>query len=378
MIYADNAATTKLDESAFLAMKPFFLDSYANASQPYSFSRSAKKALNDAREIIASCIHAYPDEIYFTSGGTESDNWAIKGIACSGIGKCSIVASSIEHHAVLRSCEALIGAGHSAYFAPVDKQGVVIVNEFSKLLNHSPHLVSIMLANNEIGTIQPIKTLCALAHERNTLFHTDAVQAIGHIPVDVKDLGIDLLSASAHKFNGPKGIGFLYIRRGTKYPSFHSGGTQECGMRAGTENIALIVGMAQALRNNCEKMEQTAKKLLSFEAELIQKLRDEDIDFQRNGGANHIPGNISISFHNLDGEMLLHRLDLKGICVSTGAACDSHRTQISHVLKATDCPEEYAKGTIRISLGNNNTAADIPVIADEIKRIIAIDNSMLS
>lgn len=371
MIYADNAATSKLDKDAFLAMKPFLLESYANASQPYSFARSVKKALKDARETIAACINATPDEIFFTSGGTESDNWAIKGISSIEQSKSTIIVSSIEHHAVLRSCEALINAGHSVFFSPVDQQGFVIEDTFRGILNNSPNLVSIMLANNEIGTVQAIKTLCSIAHERHALFHTDAVQAVGHIPVNVRDLGVDLLSASAHKFNGPKGIGFLYVRRGIKYPSFHSGGTQENGMRAGTENVASIIGMAEALRINCETMEQTANRLLAYEAELIQILRDASIDFRRNGGTNHIPGNLSLSFRKLDGEMLLHRLDLKGICVSTGAACDSNRTQISHVLTAINLPEEYARGTIRISLGKYNSKDDVVIIANELVKIVS-------
>ena len=271
----------------------------------------------------------------------------------------------------MRSCEALINAGHSVFFSPVDQQGFVIEDTFRGILNNSPNLVSIMLANNEIGTVQAIKTLCSIAHERHALFHTDAVQAVGHIPVNVRDLGVDLLSASAHKFNGPKGIGFLYVRRGIKYPSFHSGGTQENGMRAGTENVASIIGMAEALRINCETMEQTANRLLAYEAELIQILRDASIDFRRNGGTNHIPGNLSLSFRKLDGEMLLHRLDLKGICVSTGAACDSNRTQISHVLTAINLPEEYARGTIRISLGKYNSKDDVVIIANELVKIVS-------
>lgn len=371
MIYADNAATTRLDDDAFLAMKPFLLESYANASQPYTFSRSAKKALKDARETIASCINAAPDEIFFTSGGTESDNWAIKGISFIEQSKCRIIVSSIEHHAIIHSCEALMNAGHSVFITPVDQQGFVIEDIFRRILNNFPNLVSVMLANNEIGTIQSIKELCSAAHDRNALFHTDAVQAVGHIPVNVKDLGVDLLSASAHKFNGPKGIGFLYLRHGINYPSFHSGGTQEGGMRAGTENIASIVGMAEALRINCETMAQTASRLLELETILIQILYDAGIDFRRNGGTNHIPGNLSLSFRELDGEMLLHRLDLKGICVSTGAACDSNRTQISHVLTAINLPEEYARGTIRISLGKYNSKEDVVSIANELVKIVS-------
>ena len=238
-------------------------------------------------------------------------------------------------------------------------------------MNLSPdvRLVSVMLANNEIGTIEPIRELCETAHRNGSLFHTDAVQAVGHIPIDVKDLGVDLLSASAHKFNGPKGIGFLYVKKGTPIVSYASGGAQEFGMRAGTENIASIVGMAVALKKNCDAMSENAKRMETLETALIHRISMAGVDFVRNGSSHHIPGNISLSFHNADGEALLHRLDLMGICVSTGAACDTVQTQISHVLSAIGLAEDYAKGTIRISLGPQNTLEEAEILANQLVSI---------
>lgn len=246
MIYADNAATTKLDIEAFEAMKVYLLDDYANSSQPYSFSRAAKKALKSARQTIAECINAEPEEIFFTSGGSESDNWAIKGIAQNGnLGK--IVVSAIEHHAILRSCAELERAGYDVEYIKPNIDGIVTAGCLATHISGKIKLVSVMLVNNELGTVQPIKELSAIAHEQGTIFHTDAVQAMGHIKIDVKDLGVDLLSASAHKFNGPKGIGFLYIKKGTSIRPLINGGDQEFRQRAGTENIASIVGMAVAV-----------------------------------------------------------------------------------------------------------------------------------
>lgn len=371
-IYADNAATTKLDMDAFEAMKPYLLDEYGNASQPYSFSRSAKKALADARAIIASDINALPEEIYFTSGGTESDNWAIKGVALSQKGNANIITSAIEHHAILNSCKTVEKMGcHVEYLQP-NNYGTISVKALSSSISNETNLVSIMLSNNEIGTIQPIKDLVEIAHANGSIFHTDAVQSVGHIPINVKQLGVDMLSASAHKFNGPKGIGFLYIKKGTELATFNDGGSQEFGKRAGTENIASIVGMAVALKNNCEKISENQKHILNLENVLLSELSNSNIDFQRNGDPdNHVPGNISLSFKNSDGEMLLHRLDLMGICVSTGSACDSVNTQVSHILRAIQLDKSYAEGTIRISLGKDNTEEEAIRIASAIKKILA-------
>lgn len=364
-IYADNAATTKLDIDAFEAMKPFLLNEYGNASQPYAFARKPKQALREARAIIAQCINAEPEEIFFTSGGTESDNWAIKGVAFSDSEKHAIITSQIEHHAVLRACEDIEKLGYPVAYLPVTKEGVVTMEALNSVITPNTRLVSIMFANNEIGTIEPIKELCEITHRNGALFHTDAVQAVGHVKIDVKDLGVDMLSASAHKFNGPKGIGFLYVKRGTPICSYASGGAQEFGMRAGTENIASIVGMAVALKKNCDNLAENARHIEEIESCLINNLSSSGLDFIRNGSPYHIPGNISLSFKNANGEALLHRLDLKGICVSTGAACDNVNTQTSHVLNAIGLKQEYAQGTIRVSLGihNNNTETDVIVSA---------------
>ena len=370
-IYADNAATTKLDIDAFEAMKPYLLDEYGNASQPYSFARKPKQALMEARATIAQCINAEPEEIFFTSGGTESDNWAIKGIAFTDSEKHAIITSQIEHHAVLRACEDIEKLGYPVAYLPVTEEGVVTTEALNSVITPNTRLVSIMFANNEIGTIEPIKELCEIAHRNGALFHTDAVQAMGHVQIDVKDLGVDMLSASAHKFNGPKGIGFLYIKKGTPVCSYASGGAQEFGMRAGTENIASIVGMAVALKKNCNNLADNIRHVENIESTLMEKLSSSGLDFVRNGGHYHIPGNISLSFKNANGEALLHRLDLMRICVSTGAACDTVNTQISHVLHAINADPDYAKGTIRISLSSQNTLSDVITIGDCIVKIVS-------
>ena len=341
-IYADNAATTKLDKDAFNAMLPWLQEEYGNASQPYSFARKPKKALMEARTLIAECIGAQPDEIYFTSGGTESDNWAIKGIAEKGK-KHHTIATQIEHHAILNACRRLEHFGFQVDYLPVDKQGVVSCEDLVKFIKGNTELISVM---------------------------TDAVQAVGHIPIDVSDLCVDMLSASAHKFNGPKGIGFLYIKRGTKISSFADGGAQEFHKRAGTENIASIVGMSIALKKSCDEMEKVNKKLLALDEAFNDVLLKSKIDFIRNGSNNHVPGNINLSIRRTSGEMLLHRLDLMGICISTGSACDSVNTEVSHVIKAIGVPSEYSEGTIRISFGRDNTEEDAIMIAKALVKVI--------
>ena len=370
IIYADNAATTKLDIDAFEAMKPYLLSEYGNASQPYSFSRTSKKALTEAREIIAECINAKPEEIYFTSGGTESDNWAIKGTALANKKK-RIITSEIEHYAILHRTKAVEQMGCEVVYLKPTREGTITTEELSKAITEQTGLVSIMLVNNEIGTIQPIRELSTIAHNMGALFHTDAVQAMGHINIDVQELNIDMLSASAHKFNGPKGIGFLYIKRGTQINPYADGGSQESELRAGTENVASIVGMAYALKKNCKKIEENIKKVKLLENDLITLLNvSNNMNIKKNGGNNTLPGNISLSFKNQDGETMLHRLDLKGICVSTGSACDSKNIKISHVLKSINLDEEYARGTIRISLGKDNTKEDIVLISEAINNIL--------
>ncbi len=367
-IYADNAATTKLDMDAFEAMKPYLLSEYGNASQPYSFARPVRKALKAARETIAECIGALPDEIYFTSGGTESDNWAIKGSAFFDETKRAVITSQIEHHAVLNACASIERLGYPAAYLPVDSTGTVSTDSLSSFINDRTRLVSIMLSNNEIGSIQPIRELCSIAHNHGALFHTDAVQAIGHIEVDVNTLGIDMLSASAHKFNGPKGIGFLYIRSGTRIASLNDGGSQEFGRRAGTENIASIVGMSVALKKNCSELKKNHEQLMRQEQLLIDGL--SGVHYHRNGSQNHVAGNLSLSFPGFNGEAILHRMDLLGISISTGSACDSVNAQISHVLSAIKLDEVSAEGTVRISLGKNNTDDDAVEISKALRRIV--------
>lgn len=369
-IYADNAATTKLNKEAFEAMVPWLTDEYGNASQPYSFARKPKKALAEARKTIAKCINALPEEIYFTSGGTESDNWAIKGSAFSDPNKCVTITSAIEHHAVLNACASIERLGYPVAYLSPDLEGTVSPETLRAIITDKTRLVSIMFSNNEIGTIEPVAELAEIAHSHGAVFHTDAVQAIAHTPIDVKAMGIDMLSASAHKFNGPKGIGFLFIRKGIELRPFNDGGAQEFGMRAGTENIASIIGMAKALEISCAALKDNMEYVLKLENILLELLSETDLDFVRNGAKNHVPGNISLSFNGADGEAILHRLDLMGICVSTGSACDSVNTQVSHVLQAINLKDEYAKGTIRISLSKDNTVEETIRIADSIIQIL--------
>ncbi|MEH2958333.1 cysteine desulfurase family protein [Candidatus Merdisoma sp. JLR.KK006] len=369
-IYADNAATTKLDMDAFEAMKPYLLEEYGNVSQPYSFSRSGKRALKDARETIARCINAEPEEIFFTSGGTESDNWALKGVAFKNKFIGNIVTSEIEHHAILNTCKILNDAGMIIKYLAVTKNAQVEVKELKENLDSDTKLVTIMFANNEVGSIQQIRELAEAAHNRDVLFHTDAVQAVGHVKIDVKDLNVDMLSASAHKFNGPKGIGFFYKKNKVQIAPYMNGGAQEKGLRAGTENIAFIVAMAYALKKNCEELEQNEKHLFHLEKVLEHGLRENNIVYRRNGAEVHIPGNVNLSFPGYEGEVLLHRLDLMGISVSTGSACDSVNTQISHVLQAMKLDEALARGTIRISFGKNNTVEDVKKIVFALTKIL--------
>ncbi len=370
LIYADNAATTQMDIDAFEAMKPYLLEQYGNASQPYSFAREPKKAIHESREIIASCIGALPEEIYFTSGGTESDNWAIKSIVFQSQDRRETITSAIEHHAVLRACEAIRRMNYPVDYLLPNETGTVSPETLEQHISNKTLLVSVMYANNELGTIQPIKDLCKVAHSNGALFHTDAVQAVGHIQIDVNDLGIDMLSASAHKFNGAKGIGFLYVRKGTPIAAYINGGNQEFGLRAGTENTAGIVSMAIALKKNVDTIESNQKHIIGLEKMLLYKLNERGIPFTRNGGNHTLPGIINLSFEGKDGEAILHRMDLMGISISTGSACDSKNTEISHVLQAIQLPTSLAKGTIRISLGKSNTSEDVETIVSALNKIL--------
>lgn len=369
-IYADNAATTKLDPAAYAAMEPWFVEEYSNASQPYTFARKPKRALAEARATIAHCIGARPTEIYFTSGGTESDNWVIKGSAFSDPEKHTTITTAFEHHAILHSTAAIERLGYPVTYLSPNKAGYITPEKLKSCIPRSTRLVSVMYANNEIGTIQPIHALCQVAHDNGALFHTDAVQAVGHIPIHVHELGIDFLSASAHKFNGPKGIGFLYIRDGLELSPIMDGGAQEHGHRAGTENVAAIVGMAVALQKNCDTMERNRLHIQDLEILLERRLQTAGVVYHRNGGADRLPGLMSLSFPGKNGEAILHRLDLMGISISTGSACDSVNQKTSHVLKAIGLPETDAKGTVRISLGKDNTNKDVEQIAAALARIV--------
>ena len=328
-IYADNAATSKLSPQALEAMISYLSEEYANPSQLYAFAKRPKNALKESRQIIAECIGASPEEIFFTSCGTESDNWAIHEAIERGY---VIVTSSIEHHAVLHSCQ------------KAEQRGVSVA-------------------------YLSVKDLCEVAHSKGALFHTDAVQAVGHIRIDVHDLGVDMLSASAHKFNGPKGIGFLYVRKGIDMSPYISGGGQEYGLRSGTENVASIVGMAVALRENIESLEKNQSHIQHLESLLLRLLDESDIIYQRNGADNHVPGNISLSFPGHSGESILHRLDLQGICISTGSACNSKDTVVSHVLKAIGLPDDIAQSTVRISLGKDNSEDEIISIVESLSKL---------
>lgn len=362
-IYADNAATTSLDPDALDTMMRLLQD-YANPSQPYSFSRTVKSELKKARATIAECINALPEEIYFTSGGSESDNWAIKKTIFNKTQGSRIITTAFEHHAVLNACKSVQEAGCEVDYLYPTSDGKIQSECLIELLRQPAHLVSVMYANNEIGSIQPIKELAKIAHDHGALFHTDAVQAIGHVPIDVRDLDVDLLSASAHKFNGPKGIGFLFVKKGTKIRPLIDGGAQEFGMRAGTENVPAICAMAVALKKNSDHLKTNSDVVRSLETHLLNQLVQGGVAFHKNGSENHLPGLISLSFKGELGESILHRLDLKGISVSTGSACDSKSIQISHVLKAIGLPEDLAKGTIRISLGKGNTISDVDSIVN--------------
>ena len=370
MIYADHAATTAMSPVAYEAMLPWLQDKYGNPSTPYSLARDPRKAVAQSREVIAAAIHADPSEIFFTSGGTEADNWALKGTVFQHERGKGIITSAIEHHAILNSCAALERMGYSINMLPVDHEGVVHADTLRSALTSNTVLVSVMLANNEIGTIEPIAELARLAHQKGVLFHTDAVQAIGHIPVDVNVLQVDMLSASAHKFNGPKGVGFLYVRNGVHIAPLLDGGGQEGGMRAGTENVAGIVGMATALQEHMEHMAKETKYLNELSGKLIDQLKHNGLDFRINGSSNRIPGSLSLSFNSVDGEMLLHRLDLMGTAVATGSACDSKDAVLSHVIRAISAPPEYGHGTIRVTLGMENTAEHMERIAQQITLIL--------
>ena len=372
MIYCDWAATSPLCSEAAGAMEPW-LRFAGNPSSQHSLGREAARAVRDARERIAGCIGALPEEICFTSCGTEADNLAVKGCAVKAMaawGPKRFVVSSIEHPAVLSTCAGLEPLGFRTARLPADREGRVDPASLEEALKERTALVSVMTANNEIGTVEPVRALCAAAHQKGVLFHTDAVQAVGHIPVDVEDLGVDLLSASAHKFSGPRGVGFLYIRRGTGLAPLLDGGGQERGVRSGTENVAGIAGMAAALDAGCKKMRREAARLEEMRCRILAGLADVKADYIINGSADRLPGFLSLSFKNMDGEMLLHRLDLMGVAVSTGSACHAGKEEVSPVIRAIGVGEEYRRGTIRLTLGPGNTMEEAVQIAAALREAV--------
>ncbi|MBP3818283.1 MAG: cysteine desulfurase [Butyrivibrio sp.] len=352
-------------------MRSYFVDDFYNPSALYRQASRIRRQLKWARMAIANQISAQPEEIYFTSGGSESDNWALKGVVSAEGENTEILTSQIEHHAILNTCAYLERKGYAVTRVPVSRTGIVDRRAYELALKNvnSPLLVSIMMVNNEIGAIQPIKELALQAKNADAYFHTDAVQAMGHIPIDVNELHVDMLSASAHKFHGPKGIGFLYIRNGVKVDPLIHGGNQEFGMRAGTENISGIVGMVKALEISCQNMQQDRKHIAEVRNVFLHAMQETGLDYQINEAESNVEGTISLSIKGVNGEMLVNRLDLLGIAVATGSACNSSSMELSSVIKALGIPMEYAMGTIRISFGRDNTAEEAIIVAEEIAKI---------
>lgn len=369
-VYMDNSATTAVRQEVVDAMLPFFTERFGNASSAHGFGREANTALEDARAKIAAAIGARPAEIIFTSGGTESDNLAIKGVA-HRTGKGHIITSAIEHPAVLNTVATLEKQGFEVTHLPVDRYGMVGAADLDKALREDTILVSIMAANNEVGTILPIRELAAVADRANVPFHTDAVQALGKIPVNVDDWGVDMLSMSGHKFYGPKGIGALYVRAGTRLAKLQHGGHHEKNRRAGTENVPGAVGMATALELACAEMPQDAERLRVLRNRLSDALIERVPDAQLNGHpTRRLPHLVNMTFENVEGESVLLSLDAFGIAVSTGSACSSGSLEPSHVLLALGIPAEKAHGSIRFSLGRDNTAEDIAYVLEKLPPVI--------
>lgn len=378
IIYLDNAATTQVSEAVLDEMLPFFRQTYSNPSAVYSFAGEGRKAVDRARGQAAELIGARAEEIYFTGGGTESDNWALKAAAeaYSQKGK-HIITSKIEHHAVLHTCEHLEKQGFEVTYLDVDEEGRISLEELKAAIRPDTVLISVMMANNEIGTIEPIAEIGRLAHEKGVLFHTDAVQAYGHIPINVDEMNIDMLSASGHKFNGPKGIGILYIRKGVKIRSFIHGGAQERSRRAGTSNVPGIVGFGRAAQLAGETMEERRKKELLLRDHLIERVLSEIPYVRLNGHrTDRLPNNVNFCFRFVEGESVLILLDQLGICASSGSACTSGALDPSHVLLAIGLPHEIAHGSLRLTLSEETTLEELDFVVDELKKIIERLRSM--
>ena len=378
MIYFDNAATSRVYKEVADTMYPYYTDIYGNPSEIYDYASKSRRAMNNARKTIAQLINADPLGIYFTSGGTESDNWALIGIAESYASKGKhIITSKIEHHAILNTCKYLERKGYDITYLNVDSSGRIDIDELEKSIRSDTILISIMFANNEIGTIQDISAISNIAHKKGLIFHTDAVQAYGHVNIDVQLMGIDMLSASAHKLNGPKGIGFLYINPGIRISPYHFGGKQERLLRAGTENIPAIAGFAKAVEIASKKEDFSSLYIRNLRKHFIKRATNE-IDLVRVNGSKSdiLPGHVSLSFAFLDGEAIQIQLDINGICCSTGSACNAGNKQLSHVIKAINVPDNYAYGTVRFTLSDNNTLHEVDVVVDALKDIVKKLRSM--
>lgn len=371
-IYFDNAATTKTRKEVIDKMLPFITESYGNPSSIYKIARQNKNAVDTARDNIAKAINAASEEIYFTAGGSESDNWALKGIADSLSDKGKhIITTSIEHHAVLNTCKYLESKGFEVTYLPVDKFGIISIEELKKAIRSDTILISVMFANNEIGSLQPIAEIGAIAREKGIVFHTDAVQALGHTAIDVKAMNIDLLSSSGHKLYGPKGIGMLYIRKGIKITPLIHGGAQERNRRAGTENVPAIVGFGEAVRLAANELEEESARLIRLRDKLINGILTSIPHSRLNGDpVKRLPGNVNISFEFIEGESMLLLLDSKGIYASTGSACASGSLDPSHVLLAIGLPHEKAHGSLRLSLGHYNTEEEVDALLKELPPIV--------
>lgn len=378
MIYADNAATTKMSEAAVSAMLNCMKETWGNPSSLYGLGQRAKEVLEDAREQIAVCIGALPGEITFTSGGSEADNQAIRSAALSGArkGKRHIISTTIEHHAVLHTLKKLESEGFEIELLPVNELGMVTARQVSEAIREDTALVTIMYANNEIGTVLPVSEISAVCREKGVVFHTDAVQAAGHLPIDVRAQNIDMLSLSAHKFHGPKGIGVLYARQGIPLVNLIEGGAQERGRRAGTENVPAVAGMAAALKESCTHMEENAVRVSALRERLIAGLSRIPHSVLNGDPRNRLPGNVNFCFEGIEGESLLLLLDDRGICASSGSACTSGSLAPSHVLLAVGRPHEIAHGSLRLSLSGDNTEDDVNEILKAVPDIVAYLRNM--
>ena len=377
MIFMDNASTAPMREETLEAMRPYFTVDYGNPSSIHGMARAPRDACNDARKTIAGILNADPSEIYFTSGGTESDNWALVSSALKGGKDKNIVISTIEHHAIIETAEFLEKMGYEIRKAPVDEFGKVRLDVLKDLVDDNTVLVSVMTANNEIGTIEPIDEISKIAHEHGALFHTDAVQAFCHIPIDVKKSEIDLLSASGHKFGGPKGVGFLYMKKGVRLQPFMRGGAQEEGKRAGTTNVPGIVGMGKAAEIASSAMAEDAVYVSKIRDHIIERI-EKEIPYCRLNGhrTDRLPGNVNFSFRFIEGESLLMLMNQFGICVSTGSACASGSLDPSHVLLGIGLPHEIAHGSVRLSLSENNTIEEADKAVDALVKTVEKLRSM--